>query len=154
MTTPAAGIWNSTAPHGIPLAARPQSGAPTGNSGDASSASSANISANDFLTLLVTELQNQDPTAQTDPNAYVNQLVAVNSLEQLININQTLSSAAGSGAAPGMVTSHAAAAESLAQSQHASAAASSVPHAPGNLAIPRPSSAADRVGHALSGRAR
>jgi flagellar basal-body rod modification protein FlgD len=48
------------------------------------------ISANDFLTLLVTEMQNQDPTADTDPNEYINQLVNVNSLEQLININQTL----------------------------------------------------------------
>lgn len=153
MTTPAAGIWNSAAPHGLPLAARPQSGAPTGNSGDGSSTSSASISANDFLTLLVTELQNQDPTAQTDPNAYVNQLVAVNSLEQLININQTLSSAAGSGAAPGMVPNHLVAAESSAQSQHP-AAAGVLPHTPGNLAIPRPNPAAESVGHALSGRAR
>lgn len=52
---------------------------------------SATISANDFLTLLVTEMQNQDPTADTDPNEYINQLVQVNSLEQLIDINQTLS---------------------------------------------------------------
>ena len=38
----------------------------TDNSDDTSS-SSATISANDFLTLLVTEMQNQDPTADTDP---------------------------------------------------------------------------------------
>lgn len=66
-------------------------------SGSASASSStdggATISANDFLTLLVTEMQNQDPTADTDPNEYINQLVNVNSLEQLIQINQTLSSA-------------------------------------------------------------
>ena len=54
------------------------------------SAAAASISANDFLTLLVTEMKNQDPTAQTDPNEYVNQLVQVNSLEQLISINETL----------------------------------------------------------------
>jgi flagellar basal-body rod modification protein FlgD len=52
---------------------------------------SQTISANDFLTLLVTEMKNQDPTADTDPNEYINQLVQVNSLEQLIDINQTLS---------------------------------------------------------------
>jgi flagellar basal-body rod modification protein FlgD len=40
-------------------------------------------------------MQNQDPTADTDPNEYINQLVQVNSLEQLIDINQTLSSATG-----------------------------------------------------------
>ncbi len=52
-----------------------------GDTGDAT------ITADDFLTLLVTELQNQDPTSDTDPNAYVNQLVDVNSLQQLISIN-------------------------------------------------------------------
>jgi flagellar basal-body rod modification protein FlgD len=60
-----------------------------------SGSSSATISANDFLTLLVTEMQNQDPTADTDPNEYIDQLVQVNSLEQLIDINQNLSAALG-----------------------------------------------------------
>jgi flagellar basal-body rod modification protein FlgD len=46
--------------------------------------------------LLVTEMQNQDPTADTDPNEYINQLVNVNSLEQLIDINQTLTTDLGS----------------------------------------------------------
>jgi len=64
-------------------------------SAGSSGSSSATISANDFLTLLVTEMQNQDPTAQTDPNEYINQLVQVNSLEQLIDINQNLSTALG-----------------------------------------------------------
>lgn len=48
------------------------------------------ISANDFLALLVAEMKNQDPTADTDPNAYIDQLVQVNSLQQLIQINQDL----------------------------------------------------------------
>jgi flagellar basal-body rod modification protein FlgD len=69
------------------------------NSSGSADASSATISANDFLTLLVTEMQNQDPTADTDPNEYINQLVQVNSLEQLIDINQNLSTALGSSAA-------------------------------------------------------
>ncbi len=66
-----------------------------GSTGSSSSSSSdsAIISANDFLELLVTEMQNQDPTDATDPNEYIDQLVDVNSLEQLIDINQTLSSA-------------------------------------------------------------
>ncbi|WP_158791925.1 flagellar hook capping FlgD N-terminal domain-containing protein [Granulicella sp. L60] len=53
---------------------------------------SSTITANDFLTLLVSELQNQDPTQPTDPNAYITQLVGVNSLQQLISINQGLTS--------------------------------------------------------------
>jgi flagellar basal-body rod modification protein FlgD len=57
-----------------------------------SNGSSASITANDFLTLLVTEMKNQDPTANSDPNEYINQLVQVNSLQQLISINETLTS--------------------------------------------------------------
>jgi flagellar basal-body rod modification protein FlgD len=71
--------------------------APADASGDtgSSSSSSATISSSDFLTLLVTEMQNQDPTADTDPNEYITQLVQVNSLEELISINQDLSTALG-----------------------------------------------------------
>ena len=54
------------------------------------SGSGSDITSNDFLSLLVSELKNQDPTQPTDPNAYVQQLVGVNSLQQLININQGL----------------------------------------------------------------
>ncbi len=85
-----------------PMASTTTGTSSTSGSGD-SSDSSATISANDFLTLLVTEMQNQDPTSDTDPNEYINQLVNVNSLEQLIDINQTLtadstSSSSGTGA--------------------------------------------------------
>ena len=77
-----------------PMAAAPAAAGNAASSGSSGS-SSATISANDFLTLLVTEMQNQDPTAQTDPNEYINQLVQVNSLEQLIDINQNLTTALG-----------------------------------------------------------
>jgi flagellar basal-body rod modification protein FlgD len=63
----------------------------TSSSSSSSSTSSSDITSNDFLTLLVTELQNQDPTQPTDPNTYIQQLVGVNSLQQLISINQDLS---------------------------------------------------------------
>ncbi|MGH9616273.1 MAG: flagellar hook capping FlgD N-terminal domain-containing protein [Acidobacteriaceae bacterium] len=70
--------------------------ASTGTASDTSStANEATITANDFLTLLVTEIQNQDPTTQTDPMQYITQLVGVNSLEQLVQINQTLSTGSG-----------------------------------------------------------
>jgi flagellar basal-body rod modification protein FlgD len=64
------------------------------NTASASAASTDNstITANDFLTLLVTEMKNQDPTQPTDPNAYIQQLVQVNSLQQLIGINQGITS--------------------------------------------------------------
>ena len=65
---------------------------PTDTNGS-SDQNSSMITANDFLTLLVTELKNQDPTANTDPNAYVDQLVQVNSLQQLIQIDQNTTGA-------------------------------------------------------------
>jgi flagellar basal-body rod modification protein FlgD len=63
-------------------------GSPSGT--DASSTNTATVTANDFLQLLVAEMKNQDPTANTDPNEYINQLVQVNSLQQLMQINQDL----------------------------------------------------------------
>jgi len=74
-------------------AAHPVASGSNAVSGTPADTGGATISGNDFLTLLVTEMQNQDPTSTTDPNEYINQLVNVNSLEQLIQINQTLSSA-------------------------------------------------------------
>ena len=65
-------------------------GSTVASSANATDASEGITSA-DFLTLLVTEMKNQDPTQPTDPNAYIQQLVGVNSLQQLISINQDLS---------------------------------------------------------------
>jgi flagellar basal-body rod modification protein FlgD len=149
------------------------------SSNTSTSSSSAGISANDFLTLLVTEMQNQDPTADTDPNEYINQLVQVNSLEQLIDINQTLSAAIPAAttpttdAVPGVTgttsavsatsqaqaAAHKAGALSAAQSavsgmmgNAASAQGLKVKHAPGNLSVPGANPGAQRVGHALDGK--
>jgi flagellar basal-body rod modification protein FlgD len=142
------------------------------NGSGGAGAGSATISANDFLTLLVTEMQNQDPTTQTDPNEYINQLVAVNSLEQLIGINQTLTAALGTAApagdtsapapenAPGghtapRMASPARNSEQAEPAVHAPGrpmAASRL--APGNLSLPARNPAAERVAHALNGRAR
>jgi flagellar basal-body rod modification protein FlgD len=66
--------------------------ATTGTAADGTTTSTppGTITSSDFMTLLVTELKNQDPTQPTDPNAYIQQLVGVNSLQQLISINQDL----------------------------------------------------------------
>jgi len=144
--------------------------ATAGTSGTSSSSdtsgSSATVSANDFLTLLVTEMKNQDPTANTDPNEYINQLVNVNSLEQLIDINQTLtadstSSSSGSGAKPVVTTAASGAGPTAAPRSAAHGAGSplsaafqtsSTERMSGNLSAPNASPAAQRVGHALAGR--
>jgi flagellar basal-body rod modification protein FlgD len=182
-------IWNHAAASislaGAHTAANAFSGtgaaaAPTAASSPSSSNSGATISANDFLTLLVTEMQNQDPTATTDPNEYINQLVNVNSLEQLIQINQTLSSAvpAPSGSSTPGSSASTPGSSNLVRSvnqdgAHAPDAAAATPYssatplaavagsgAPqvstpvssGNLTVPSASPSALRVAQALGGR--
>lgn len=72
--------------------AKPKDSTGTTDSSSSTSDTGSTITANDFLTLLVSELQNQDPTQPTDPDSYITQMVGVNSLQQLIQINQGLSS--------------------------------------------------------------
>jgi flagellar basal-body rod modification protein FlgD len=144
-------IAQALAPHGNTATA--------GTADDTSSTSSTNsatISANDFLSLLVTEMQNQDPTADTDPNEYINQLVQVNSLEQLISINQDLTpTASTSGSATTAATSSAANPVAKATAANSSADTSSAQsYAPGNLSVPDASSASQSVAHALDGKSR
>lgn len=118
----------------------------------ASTSSSATISANDFLQLLVSEMKNQDPTADTDPNQYINQLVQVNSLEQLISINQDLTPTASSG------TSGVAGSKSGGTGGQVSGAGatpnSAVTVAPGNLSAPTTGGSASRIANALENAAR
>jgi flagellar basal-body rod modification protein FlgD len=45
---------------------------------------------NDFLKLLMTQLQNQDPTSPMDTNQFTSQLVQFSSVEQQINTNASL----------------------------------------------------------------
>ena len=54
------------------------------------------LNGNDFLTLLVAQLKNQDPTSPMDPTQFVTQLVQFNSLEQLIGIKQDMDTATAS----------------------------------------------------------
>lgn len=160
MTT--ASIWNNAAAQSSPsLSAHPADS----SSGAATPAdSSATIGANDFLTLLVTEMQNQDPTASTDPNEYVNQLVSVNSLEQLIQINQTLQGAAASTGQSNPVTapnaqpapvsnSQAAHNTTFAHTSDSMVSRISGTVTGGNLGAPGINPAAERVAQSLGGRA-
>ncbi len=157
------GIWNHQgAAHSLLSAPSTHTQATTAGSNSADD--SATISANDFLTLLVTEMQNQDPTANTDPNEYINQLVQVNSLEQLISINQTLTSDVSTTSTSGIAKDPAAqAASALSGMQSAVTAASPVSTAQpgiagsmlpqvveGNLAVHGTNPAAQRIAESLA----
>jgi flagellar basal-body rod modification protein FlgD len=66
----------------------------TGSSGASSTTSASSSSdtsiGSTFLSLLSTELQNQDPTAPVDSTAMVGQMISLNQLDQLISINQAI----------------------------------------------------------------
>lgn len=131
-----------------------QSQGDTSDSASSTSANSATITGNDFLQLLVTELQNQDPTANTDPNEYIDQLVQVNSLEQLVQINQDLggSSTTGNSSQTGIGTGVASRNAVSGLGSETNPASGSQPT--GNLSGSVPgneASAALRVANALSG---
>jgi flagellar basal-body rod modification protein FlgD len=122
------------------------------SSASSSTTSTATVTANDFLQLLVSEMKNQDPTANTDPNEYINQLVQVNSLEQLVQINQDLggsSSTSSNNGATGSVVTAPSATESSAPKTSLSRDAGTGGTPTGNLNSPVVSAAATRVAHAL-----
>ncbi|MDR3740822.1 MAG: flagellar hook capping FlgD N-terminal domain-containing protein [Terracidiphilus sp.] len=125
------------------------------------SSSSSTITANDFLTLLVTEMKNQDPTATTDPNEYINQLVNVNSLQQLISINETLTNSLGTNAkaGTGQTASDSSTVNSTASSgttgkgtaSTVQSMTSAAKVATGNISTPDVNPAASTLAHALDG---
>ena len=77
--------------------------ATSGNSGTSGTSDSANaapsnqLTGDSFIQLLTAQLQSQNPLNPVDPTTFVTQLVQFNQLEQLIDINATLSRAASAG---------------------------------------------------------
>jgi flagellar basal-body rod modification protein FlgD len=75
--------------------AAPASSAATGSSPAQAAATAATPALagnfNDFLKLLTTQLQHQDPTSPLDPNQFTQELVQFASVEQQINTNTSLS---------------------------------------------------------------
>jgi flagellar basal-body rod modification protein FlgD len=75
----------------------PVTGAGAATTSSATTASAAmsatnTLSYNDFLTLLMSELQNQDPTNPMDPAQMVSQLATVSEVGQAVQTNTTLAS--------------------------------------------------------------
>lgn len=55
-----------------------------------SAAKSTTVDYNAFLTLLVTQLKNQDPTAPTDATAFMSQLASFSNVEQSVQMNSKM----------------------------------------------------------------
>jgi len=61
-------------------------------SGSSSTGATNTLDYNDFLQLLIAQLQNQDPTAPTDSTQFVSQLATFSQVEQSVNTNSKLDS--------------------------------------------------------------
>ena len=66
------------------------SSATSASTGVSSSAKPNTVDYNAFLTLLVTQLKNQDPTAPTDATAFMSQLASFSNVEQSVQMNSKL----------------------------------------------------------------
>jgi len=75
-----------------PLATLPQSQSGAAAASATQSSSPDDVSENEFLQLLVAQIQYQDPTNPTDSTAFVTQLAQFSSLEQLVAIRGDLDS--------------------------------------------------------------
>ena len=83
----------SSTPLPVANTAATRAATPTTGTGAASAPSSTSSIGTTFLSLLVQELQNQDPTAPMDSTAMVGQMISLNQLDQLTSIDQTLTKA-------------------------------------------------------------
>ena len=71
-------------------AAASQSSSTGSSTSDTTPQSISSLNPGDFMTLLIAQIQAQDPTNPMDPTTFVNQLVSFNTLEQVMQINTTL----------------------------------------------------------------
>lgn len=62
----------------------------TSTTSASSSSGTLQLGTTDFLKLLMTQLTNQNPLDPTDPTEFTSQLATYSSLEQQINMNDTL----------------------------------------------------------------
>jgi flagellar basal-body rod modification protein FlgD len=64
----------------------------TSSSSSSTTAATNSLNYNDFLTLLLAEMKNQDPTSPMDASAMVSQLATISEVGQAVQTNTTLSS--------------------------------------------------------------
>ena len=106
----------------------------TTSTGTSTGGTSASSIGSTFLSLLATELQNQDPTAPVDSTAMVGQMISLNQLDQLISINQTVTGSSGTGTTGLLRPAGATASDSALSSANGGAAGSLSPSVAGAAA--------------------
>lgn len=64
--------------------------APTANADGSANNANNQVSQNQFMSLLITEMKNQDPTQPVDQTQTLTQLAQFSELEQMTSLNQTM----------------------------------------------------------------
>jgi flagellar basal-body rod modification protein FlgD len=77
-----------------PITAATDGGATLSTSGTTLATSNDNLGENDFLQLMMDQLENQNPLSPDDPTQYLSELASFSSLEQESNIASSTSSTA------------------------------------------------------------
>ena len=72
------------------LPPQPRSGSTAASQTGSAALNSLSANFGDFLKMLMTQLQNQDPTSPMDTNQFTTELVQFSSVEQQINTNTSL----------------------------------------------------------------
>ena len=70
--------------------------AAAGSSGSGSIASGATLGGTDFLTLMLAQLKNQDPTSPVDSNTFLNQLAQLSEVQGITSLNTSFGSLSSS----------------------------------------------------------
>lgn len=92
---------HATTPTNLPTTGTgtPTGSAPTTGTGSASSATNAaagTLGGTDFLTLMLAQLQNQDPTSPVDSNTFLTQLAQLSEVQGITSLNTSFSALSNS----------------------------------------------------------
>src|ERR1700676_4143631 len=68
----------------------------TGNAGSTTGASSTSLGGTDFLTLMLAQLKNQDPTSPVDSNTFLTQLAQLSEVQGITSLNTSFSTLSSS----------------------------------------------------------
>lgn len=89
-------VTNGTGTAGNTGATGSSSGTGSSSSGGSSSANGVTLGGTDFLTLMLTQLKNQDPTSPVDSNEFLSQLASLSEVQGINQLNTSFSTLSSS----------------------------------------------------------
>ena len=90
------GIHAATPPTGTGTGTGTTGTGSTGSTGSTTGASSTSLGGTDFLTLMLAQLKNQDPTSPVDSNTFLTQLAQLSEVQGITSLNTSFSTLSSS----------------------------------------------------------